>query len=217
MKNKNRFMILLIIAVFIACLGVGAYSYAKYITKYNSNSSGTIAKWYITLNGEDLNGTKEAEITVLQEKNPHIADGVIAPTSLAFFDIMVDATKTGVDLEYEISVNSPEDNVIRDFAIYKMVDLDTNEEVLATDALLKGDMYVKNPDGTLNENKQINKRIYIQWIDDDSIEGHMTDAEDTAAAEWVDFEQSDGTVVKTKKMGVVNVKIEFRQKKAETE
>ena len=45
----------------------------------------------------------------------------------------------------------------------------------------------------------------------------MTDAEDTAAAEWVDFEQSDGTVVKTKKMGVVNVKVEFRQKKTETE
>ena len=211
MKNKNRFMILLIIAVFIACLGAGAYTYAKYLTNYKNNSSGYISKWYITLNGENMNSKQQAKIAVEQVENEHIADGVIAPTSLASFKILVDANETDLDLEYKIKISSPDNSVIRDFSIYKIKDLITKEEIKVKEKEYTGTMNVLNDDGTINKNKKIEKEIFIQWIDDDTIEGHMTDAEDTKAAEWIEVENEDGTKTKIKNMGIVNVEIEFKQ------
>lgn len=209
--NKNKFMVLLILFVIVICISVSYYSYAMYFTKNNGEADGKIARWYITLNGEDINSKRENAIEIIQEKNPNIADGVIAPTSLAYFDLDIDATATDVDLEYTIEVSSPENSVIRDFSIYKMVDKIDNSEIYADSAKITGTMSLKNADGTQNTDKTISKKIYIEWSDDDNKENHMTDEEDTKAAAWITRENDDGTTTKVKNMGIVNVSITFRQ------
>lgn len=209
--NKNKFMVLLILFVIVICISVSYYSYAMYFTKNNGETDGKIARWYITLNGEDINSKRENAIEIIQEKNPNIADGVIAPTSLAYFDLDIDATATDVDLEYTIEVSSPENSVIRDFSIYKMVDKIDNSEIYADSAKITGTMSLKNADGTPNTDKTISKKIYIEWSDDDNKENHMTDEEDTKAAAWITRENDDGTTTKVKNMGIVNVSITFRQ------
>ncbi|MGN1338383.1 MAG: hypothetical protein ACI4WW_07915 [Candidatus Coprovivens sp.] len=204
MNNKDKLMIIIILLAFFVCIGVGSYSYSKYINRNNSEIKGKIARWYITLNGKNINGTEKAEIEVIQENNEHIANGVIAPTSQAYFELQIDATATDVSLQYQIKIEPTENSVIKDFSIYKMVDLDTNDETLAADGTISGTMAANDT------NKTINKKIYIKWDDDPDTE-QMDDEADTKAAAAKEIIDDEGNKQIIYNYGTVNVTVSFTQ------
>lgn len=152
-------------------------TYAKYKSSAAGTSSFSIARWKIVINNESIltNTSITNTITPILSGNEHVKDGVIAPRSEGYFDLIIDTTNVDVSYTYTINTNVSENSSVKD--------------LLVTGYSING-----NPKITISENnstitntvlqtsnlKIINLRIYITW--DDSEKQTMDNAEDTLAA-----------------------------------
>lgn len=151
-------------------------TYAKYISSADATGNFTIAKWVFTVNDQDVlaeNNFSEV-ITPVIEENNFIADGVFAPTSLAYFDVTIDSSDVDVAYTENITVARSSDNTVADLNIigYKkndgnIIEVAAQEEVtIATDY-------------SLGEQGENTYRFYLEWNDNSSTE-NMDNVEDTA-------------------------------------
>lgn len=153
------------IAIFSALLSL-SYSitliqttYAKYVSSAEANSNINIARWNITINDQDIiqNSNFTNGLTPIFENNQFIKEGVIAPTSEGYFDIIIDGSNTDVSFEYTITINPSDNDTIQDLKIvkYTIDDIEYN--------------YIDEINNTINHDDEIKIktiRVYFTWDDD---------------------------------------------------
>ena len=152
-------------------------TYAKYISSANANTTFTIATWAFNINQQDVlsNSNFSNTITPVFLTNNNIREGVIAPTSEGYFDLLIDASNTDVSFTETITVTNANNNPITDLRITgysvnsgPINEFDTTTHSISTDHLLD------DPD------KVNSYRIYIQWYDGE--DERMDNAADTNAS-----------------------------------
>ena len=99
--NKRLKIAIILIAVILISALVISITYSKYFSKITGTGTATVARWSFKANGQTEN---LGPITLgnTASKNSKVADGKIAPGTDGKFDVIIDASGTEVDLEYEI-------------------------------------------------------------------------------------------------------------------
>lgn len=180
MNTKKKIVLLAAFISLFLLINNVSVTYSKYRGQVNGHIESTVAKWNIKVNNNDVksNTTLTNNIQATFPGSTHIKEGVIAPTSEGYFDIIIDATNTDVSFDYEISIVENED--IKDFVVYgyligsetdTMTDT-TNMVTLGTEKKITNTMLLSDT------NRIIKIRVYARWIETG---GQMDNAADTAA------------------------------------
>ncbi len=178
MKNKKKFMLLLI-GIFICLLLFSIIQiYAKYLTSSTGKTNLTIAKWNIIVNKKSIKNNSDisSEIVPVFEGNDNISAGIIAPTATGYFDLDFDFKDADVSFKYEINVSAAENSSVKDLVVTgysvddgETISFETFDQPISDTILLNSDI------------KQRKIRVYILWNDDAETET-MSNEDDTASA-----------------------------------
>lgn len=178
MKNKKKFMLLLI-GIFICLLLFSIIQiYAKYLTSSTGKTNLTIAKWNIIVNKKSIKNNSDisSEIVPVFEGNDNISAGIIAPTATGYFDLDFDFKDADVSFKYEINVSAAENSSVKDLVVTgysvddgETISFETFDQAISDTILLNSDI------------KQRKIRVYILWNDDAETET-MSNEDDTASA-----------------------------------
>ena len=152
-------------------------TYAKYVSSANADTNFTIATWAFKINRQDVlsNSNFSSTITPVFVENDNIKQGVIAPTSEGYFDLLIDASGTDVSYTETITVANSANNKISDLKItgYQLNGGDIVEFTEATNVI--------STDHILSDNNKIaSYRIFIQWYDGEG--ENMDNQADTQAS-----------------------------------
>jgi len=84
MKNSQKFILLLACISIIVSIVFILQAYAKYSTSITGTSEGAIARWNIIVNDQLITSDEELSdvLKLIFEENPHIVNGVWAPTAV---------------------------------------------------------------------------------------------------------------------------------------
>ena len=178
MKNKKKFMLLLI-GIFICLLLFSIIQiYAKYLTSSTGKTNLTISKWNIIVNKKSIKNNSDisSEIVPVFEGNDNISAGIIAPTATGYFDLDFDFKDADVSFKYEINVSAAENSSVKDLVVTgysvddgETISFETFDQPISDTILLNSDI------------KQRKIRVYILWNDDAETET-MSNEDDTASA-----------------------------------
>lgn len=147
------------------------YTYARYSSEYEKTTNINLTKWQLIINDSDISNNKNisSTITPVFDANPHISEGIIAPTSTGYFDIEIDCSNTDLSFSYEININNTDSNVL-DFKVVGY-SLNNSETILYTsDSIHANVLYSDNTD-------TISYRFFIEW--DDTEQNVTNNLEDT--------------------------------------
>lgn len=176
MKNKKYILLILaIISVFISISMVGE-TYAKYVSTARSTTSTSIARWKIVVNENDisLGGSTSNFLTPVFPGNDHIREGVIAPNSEGYFDLVLDSTNVDVSFNYKITVLQSETNPVKELVATKYV-IDEEPEVI-----FENGVQIINKTVLLTDTKRTNNiRVYVKWDDSLNIMNNYDDTQTT--------------------------------------
>ena len=189
--NKKVYIILAGAIIFLSITVFLIHdSYAKYLTALNETTNIRVARWRILVNNNDIrsNSSANAVVTPVFYQNSNIANGIIAPTSEGYFDLIIDSSGADVSFEYSLDVSVNSTSAVRDLVVtgYKIDNgsvVNTIETPLIEDSILYSSGITSR---TI--------RVFIKW--DDSASASMSNADDTLAA--------DGTAK-------LDVALQFRQ------
>lgn len=182
MKNKKKFLLLLIGILTCILLFSIVQIYAKYLTSANGKTGITIAKWNISVNNKSIKNNSDISTAIepIFNGNVNIAPGIIAPTAEGYFDLVFDFSDADVSFNYEINVSTDENSSVSDLVAtgYSIVDSDEipsnwekhtfetfNQPI--TDNILLG-----------SNIKKRTIRIYVLWNDDENT-SQMSNDQDT--------------------------------------
>ena len=172
-KKRTRFIIAFL-ALFIF-LSMIQDAYAKYTTSADANTNMTIARWGITINNQDVvsNNDFSDTITPVFAGTDYIAEGIIAPTSEGYFDIVINHNQVDVAFSQTINLSYAEDNTITDFKIVGY-SLNNGSVVYFTGTPTISASIGLNPPIKTNT-----YRIYVKWLD--GTDETMDNTDDTNA------------------------------------
>ena len=183
MENRKKIILLLAFLSLSMCLYFARDTYAKYLTKANTDVTGTIARWNIVVNDTTVknNDTLTNVITPVFSGTTHIAPNVIAPTVTGSFDLVIDSTNVDVSYTYNIAIEKNED--LGDFIVTgysvdggSFTNVDTSADTpTISDEILYND-----------EDRIHTITVYIGWNDDPATQS-MDNQADTQVT--VDLEQ----------------------------
>ncbi len=172
MERKDKvFLILFLGIVSFSLLYLFQASYAKYRKKIEGNISSTIASWNIKINNETINNKTimTNDITPTFVEDEYIKNGVIAPGSVGYFDIILNAEEVDVDFTYEIESSIDEENPLLDLIFTKYEIDGTTYYYDEDEQKLTGDLQKNTGDTQI--------RIYFKWNDEE--DNQMDNKEDT--------------------------------------
>ena len=175
MKYIKRFVLLSAFISLILCLTTINDTYGKYREEVTSTSDMNIARWLILVNNHDIRSQTNVNsiITPIFEGTNDIKNGVIAPTSVGYFDVVIDSSNTDVSFNYEISTGVNENSAVKDLIVtgYSIND----GEVINSD----NSMVISNSIRYTDHVSQTKVRVYLKW--DDSENNVMDNTADTNA------------------------------------
>ena len=159
MKEKKYFLLLALVSLFLL-VNIVQKTYAKYVSSAEANANFSVAPWGFKVNNQDViaNNNFSGTIIPVFENNPNVKNGVIAPTSEGYFDIIIDSTNVDVSFTEKIELSKEENNTVSDLVIthYTVNDGDIVE---LTDNTITA---IHN----LNDTNKVNTyRVYVKWID----------------------------------------------------
>ena len=166
---KTRLKILIGIITLAFSLSIISTTYSRYAADANGDVTFDFAKWQILINGEDITSgnvrSLNIEPNIIENKN--VAAGKLAPSSLGYYDIEIDATnvETSFDLHLTLENEDMADLKIKSYSI------DGGEEVE-----LEGNEIDETFDYD-GEFGVITIRIYFEWYD--TADEEMDDEEDS--------------------------------------
>ena len=105
-KIKNGILVAVVIAFLIAIIGG---TYARYSSSGTANGAGEIAKWHVTLGGQDISSqakTIDVNLTADEESNTNTTSGKLAPGQVLSGIFKVDPTGSEVAVDYLLSIGS---------------------------------------------------------------------------------------------------------------
>lgn len=150
-------------------------TYAKYKTDISGESNINVARWRILVNNQDIrnNSDTKAIITPTLMENENIKEGVIAPTSVGYFDIIIDCSAADVSFSYEIGTAVNATSNVNDIVVTGYSIDDGEIIAIDNDSVISNNVYNRDNVST------ITLRVYIKW--DDSDTASMNNEADTAA------------------------------------
>lgn len=176
---KKKITILITLLSILACIFFIKDSYAKYITSRNESTNMTVARWRILVNNNDIRNSNTANtvITPIFNGTDNIKEGIIAPTSEGYFDLIIDATEADVSFKYKIDLSVNENSIVKDLIATKYT-INNGEEIL----LDRNNQTIENTVLRINNTNIINIRVYIKWDDSENeVMNNKQDAEATNA------------------------------------
>ena len=166
---KTRFKILICIIVLAFSFSIISTTYSRYAADATGDVALDFAKWQILINGSDITSgnVRSLNITPNIIPNENVAAGKLAPSSLGYYDIEIDATNvdTSFDLHLTLENEDMADLKIKSYSIdgADEVELEGNE----IDETF-------NYDGGFDI---ITIRIYFEWYD--TLDEEMNDEDDS--------------------------------------
>lgn len=166
---KKEFIFIMALFSFFICILFIKESYGKYISATKENAEITVARWKILVNNKDIRNESSAStiITPVFPGNEHIAEGIIAPTSEGYFDLIIDSSNTDVSFKYNISFSVNANSAVKDLVAFKYTINDGEEIMLNGQSIENTVLYSKNP-------SPIKIRVFVVWNDG---EGSIMDNE----------------------------------------
>lgn len=173
---KKKITLLLTLLSILACIFFIKDSYAKYITSRNESTNLTVARWRILVNNNDIrnSNTTNTVITPVFDGTDNIKEGIIAPTSEGYFDLVIDATEADVSFKYKIDLSVNENSIVKDLIATKYT-INNGEEI----TLDRDNQTIENTVLRVNNTSVINIRVFIKW--DDGENATMDNTQDTQA------------------------------------
>ena len=117
--HKKRYITMFCtLLIILTCSVVLFYqlTFAKYHKEITGTIENDVADWHIKINNEDVYGKSKLTNTIqaVFENNNYTKDGVVAPGSVGYFNLSIDATNCDVDFNYTISVNVSPESTLKD-------------------------------------------------------------------------------------------------------
>lgn len=168
-------------------------TYSKYNTAAQGDASLSIARWQISINNQDIidNSYITNAITPSTISSDHVKEGVFAPQSVGYFDLVLDYSNVDTSFEYTIVTSIPESSGVTDL-IVTGYSIDGGTIVPVSGGLTNITNTI-----LLSEVKRTKTiRIYITW--EDSLTETMDNEADT-----------DATIAQAQ--AVLSVLINFKQ------
>ena len=186
MYVKIRFKILICVILLAFSLSIMSSTYSRYVADANGDVALTFAKWQILINDEDITSgeTSTIDITPVIVENDNVAAGKLAPSSVGYYDIEIDASnvETSFDMHIELDNDDMADLKISSYTI------DDGEEVDIEDGEIEASFdYVDYDDGF----GVITIRIYFEWYD--TADNEMDDEDDSSYVN-----SNDGVTITTR-------------------
>lgn len=159
---NRKFKIILAIIALILCITQIQQTYAKYTESKEGDTDFSIAKWKILVNNNDIteSSTMSSLINPVYIENENVKEGVIAPGSEGYFDLVINANQTEVSFEYKISISNSENSSVQDLII--------TGYTINSSALIPVDNVLNNISNKINykdTNKINTLRVYFKWLD----------------------------------------------------
>jgi hypothetical protein len=116
MLNANKLKIILAFISLLMCIMTVQQTYAKYVTSTNAAANMTVARWKILVNDEDIHTGQNLNNVIAPTfaQTDYIAEGVVAPTSTGYFDIVIDSSNTDLSFSYTIATTVANDSSVSD-------------------------------------------------------------------------------------------------------
>ncbi len=152
-------------------------TYAKYNTDASGEANVNIARWQISINNQDIitDSYITNVITPTLINNPNVKNGVIAPLSVGYFDLILNYTNVDVSFDYTINTSIDSNSDVTDFKVTGYSENGGTVVPISGNLVDLGDtVLLTNPVRT----KTI--RVYITW--DDSVNENMNNSSDTMAS-----------------------------------
>lgn len=175
MKNRKKFLLLLIGICICALLFVIVQIYAKYLTSAEGSTELTIANWNIVVNDLSIKNNTDISNSIVPvfPGNEHIASNIIAPTAEGYFDLNFDFSNADVSFQYEITASADKNSSVKDL-VATGYSIDDGEKI-----------NFENPNEPITEIIELSSnietrkiRVYIAW-DDSEDSQTMTNSDDT--------------------------------------
>lgn len=176
MPKFHKIKLALAFISLFALISMVQETYSKYNTSAFGDVAMSIARWQIKVNSQDViqNSYITNTISPTIISNVHVKEGVMAPRSVAYFDLVLDYTNVDTSFDYNIVTSVPPDGAVTDLKVTGYSE--NGGSIVPVNGMLTNLMgQVLLTDVT--RTKTI--RIYTSW--DDSASETMDNAADTEA------------------------------------
>ena len=182
MRIAKKIQFIIALVALSVCLCIMSSTYSRYVSDASGNVDVMFAKWQILINSNDITNNSSSEISFVPviKENINIADGVVAPSSEGYFDIIIDPTNVDMSFSYSILFENINENIpdlkVTGYSTLPDNYIDGNplEITELTSNTLTKDMFINNE----TDFKPITIRVYFEWYEGNN--ETMNDESDTA-------------------------------------
>jgi hypothetical protein len=159
-----------------------------------------LANWQILLNDEDITNSSSSvgSINPVILENENVANNKLAPSSVGYFDIDIDASSVELSFNYNIKINKNE--ILDDLLItkYKIIEEGSDPEETEYINVVNNEI-----NGTFDYSNEVlakpfKIRVFFEWFDDENEESD--DASDTEIIKNNNSLTLDATIKFTQKI-----------------
>ncbi len=107
MKQKKGLLLAVVLLLVVATGSVITLTYSRYTSSATGTSTAGVAAWVVKVNDSDIVASDTFTASdITWTSSDYVDDGVIAPGSTGTFTIVIDATESGVAVDYSVSIDS---------------------------------------------------------------------------------------------------------------
>ncbi len=174
MKRDKKTGFLIALISFLLLISTVQDTYSKYRSEASGETNISIARWNIIVNNQDIISNNQINnvLTPIFLNNSNVADGVIAPGAVGYFDLNIDATNVDVSFNYSLITSINAESAVSDLIVVGYT--------IDGGAMNNVGGMITDYDETIlldAQNKTRTIRLYIKWDDSSS-----NNVDDTIAA-----------------------------------
>jgi hypothetical protein len=196
---KTKLKILSVFIIFAFALSIVSNTYSRYVAAAEENIDLALANWQILLNDEDITNSSESTglINPVILENENVANNKLAPSSVGYFDININASSVELSFNYNIKINNNE--ILNDLIItkYKIIEEGTDPEEVEYINVVDNEINGTIDYSEQNTIKPFTIRVFFEWF-----EGTNESSND----------ESDTEIVKNNESLSIGASIRFTQK-----
>ena len=196
---KTKLKILIVFVIFAFALSIVSNTYSRYVAAAEGNIDLALANWQILLNDEDITNSSESVglINPVILENENVANNKLAPSSVGYFDIDVDASSVELSFNYDLKIN--ENEILNDLLItkYKIIEEGTDPEEVDYINVINNEINGTIEYSEVDTIKPFKIRVFFEWFDDENEKSN---------------DENDTEIVKTHDSLTIDATIKFTQK-----
>ncbi len=150
MRKSKKIILILTLLLVVLTLGIGGYTYAKYITSVRGGGQVDVAKWSFKVNGDSEQLETIKLVDTIDESK--LVNGKIAPGTSGEFTINIDGTGTEVGIDYYIKFENEQNKPTNLVYYYGEQKFNSLSEI---GPIANGTIYANDEEKT--------KDVTIQW------------------------------------------------------